>query len=159
MAVLIPDIFKEPMAYLQAEALLRHLFDRIKCEDYQGPMWTRWHAYTFNNGTRLYDDSSAVYTQFCRARRKGIEIWLKDSDEMMGYGFQPETFMEASLKLSDPDVAKIDALEINCVLSDENLERIESLIRLYLVDDVTPEALEVVIEKRDLGFRKSNAPG
>ena len=159
MPVLIPNIFDDPMEYLRAEQILRRLFDCVKCEDYQGPMWTRWHTYTFNNGTRLYDDSSAVYTQFCEARRKGIVIWLRDSDEMDGYGFQPETFFEAHLHLFDPDVAKIDTLDISCVLSDENLERIESLIRLYMVDDVTPESLAAVIEERGLGFRNISAMG
>jgi hypothetical protein len=159
MPVLIPDIFSDPMAYLQAEALLRRLFDRIKCEEYRGPTWTRWQTYTFNNGTRLYDDGSPVYTQFCEARRKGIVLWLKDPDEVQGYGFQPETFFQAFLKLSDPDVAKIDTLDITCVLSDENLGTAESLIRLYMVDDVAPEALVAVIEECGLGFRDRSATG
>src|SRR3546814_847868 len=52
MPILIPDIFKGPMEYLQAEEILRRLFDRIKCEDYQGPMWTQWMTNTPINGTR-----------------------------------------------------------------------------------------------------------
>jgi len=159
MAILIPDIFSDPMAYLQAEALLRSLFDRIKCEDYRGPMWTRWHTYTSNDGTRLYDDGSPVYTQFCDARRKGVVIWLKDSEEMRGHGFQPETFFQAFLKLSDPDVAKIDTLDITFVLSDANLGTAKDLIRLYMVDDVTPEVLLAVIEERGLGFHNRNVAG
>ncbi|WP_193369134.1 hypothetical protein [Pelagibius marinus] len=153
MSILVPDVFNDPMEYLQAEAVLRRLFDRIKCEEYQGPMWTRWHTYTFNSGTRLYGDGSPVYTQFCEERRKGIVIWLKDADKMTGYGIQPETYFESCLKVADPDFARIDELEVNCVLSDENLEQVENLIRLYMVDDVTSEALEAVIEERGLGFR------
>src|SRR3546814_7817856 len=33
MPLLIPDIFTGPLEYLQAEEILRRLFDRIKCED------------------------------------------------------------------------------------------------------------------------------
>lgn len=155
MSILVPDVFNDPMEYLQAEAILERLIDRIKCEDYQGPLWTRWMTTTGNDGTRLYDDSVPVYTQICEARRKGVAIRLKEPGEMKGYGFHPETFFEAFLELFDPDVAKIDKLDITCVLSDENLERMEDLIRLYMVDDVTPEALEAVIEKRGLGFRNT----
>jgi hypothetical protein len=159
MAILIPDIFSDPMAYLQAEALLRRLFDRIKCEEYRPPLWTQWMTNTGNNGTRLYDDGTPVYTQFCEVRRKGIVIWLKDPDEMRGYGFQPEAFFQAFLKLSDPDAAKIDTLDITCVLSDENLVTAGDLIRLYMVDDVTPEVLLAVIEERGLGFHNRNVAG
>src|SRR3546814_12150037 len=96
------------MEYLQAEEILRRLFDRIKCEDYQGPMWTQWMTNTSINGTRFYDDGTPIYTQICDVRRKGIVVWLNDPGEMQGYGFQPETFFEAHVNLSDPDVAKID---------------------------------------------------
>lgn len=153
MLILIPNIFHDPMAYLQAEALLRRLFDRLKCEDYQGPMWTQWMTNTGINGTRIYDDGMPVYTQVCETRSKGIVIWLKDPGEMKGYGFQPETFFETETPVRDPEVAKIACLDITCVLSDENLERMESLIRLYMVDDVTPGALRAVIEERGLGIR------
>jgi hypothetical protein len=153
MAILFPGVFKDPQSYLQAEAVLRRLFDRMKCEDYRGPTWTRWHSHTFNDGTRLYDDSMPVYTQFCEARRKGIAIWLQDPEKMQKYGFQPETYFESCLKLADPDFTKIDEFEVNCVLSDENLERMESLIRLYMVDDLMPEILATVIVERGLGFR------
>src|SRR3546814_3641440 len=129
MPILIPDIFKGPMEYLQAEEILRRLFDRIKCEDYQGPMWTQWMTNTSINGTRFYDDGTPVYTQICEARRKGVAIWLKDPGEMRGYGFRPETFFEAGVELANSDVVKIDKLDITCVLSDENLGRIESLVR------------------------------
>jgi hypothetical protein len=159
MPVLIPDVFKGPMEYLRAEEILRRLFDRIKCEDYQGPMWTQWMTNTSANGARFYDDGTPIYTQICEARRKGIVVWLKDAGEMRSYGFQPETFLEAHLRVNDPDVAKIDTLDISCVLSDENLERLESLIRLYIVDDVTPAALAVAVEERRLGFRDPDAAG
>ena len=152
MTVLISDIFNDPIKYLEAEHLLRRLFDQIKCEDYQGPMWTQWMNKTFNNGTRLYDDSMPVYTQYCEARQKGIAIWLKDPEEMEGYGFQPETFFQARLELSDPDVARIDKLDISCVLSEENLNKAESLIRLYMIDDVPPTALSAIIEEGGLGY-------
>lgn len=159
MAVLIPNIFKAPMEYLEAEHVLRRLFDRIKCEDYQGPMWTRWMTTTGNDGTRIYDDGVPVYTQICEARHKGIKVWLRDPKEIENYGFQPETFFQSFLELLDPDFAQIDALDISCVLSDENLDRIESLIRLYMVDDVSPDALAAVIKERGLGFRSPSAAG
>ncbi len=159
MPVLVPKIFSDPMEYLQAERLLRRLFDSLKCEDYQGPMWTQWSTNTYKNGTRIYDDGSPIYSQLCEVRQKGIVVWLKDSKEMAGYGFQPETFFEAHLQLFDPNVAKIDTLDISCVLSDENLEKAESLIRLYMVDDIKPEALAATIEERGLGFRNVSSAG
>ncbi len=122
-------------------------------------MWTRWMTTTGNDGTRCYDDGSPVYTQFCEARKKGIVVWLRDPDEMKGYGFQPETYLECCLQLCDPDFAKIDSLDISCVLSDENLKRTESLVRLYMVDDIAPDALTAIIEERGLGYRNRNAPG
>src|SRR3546814_6788828 len=103
------------------------------------------------------DVCSSDLTQSCEARRKGVAIWLKDPGEMRGYGFRPETFFEAGVELANSDVVKIDKLDITCVLSDENLGRIESLIRLYMVDDLTPEALMAVIEERGLGFRNPNS--
>jgi hypothetical protein len=156
MPVLIPDIFKGPMEYLRAEEVLRRLFDGIKCEDYLGPMWTQLMTNTSANGTRFYDDGMPIYTQICEARRKGIVVWLRDASEMRSSGFQPETFLEAHLTVNDPDVAKIDTLDITCVLSDENLERLEALVRLYMVDDVAPEALVAIIEERGLRFRSPN---
>jgi hypothetical protein len=147
MPVLFPDVFNDPQTYLQAETLLRRLFDRIKCEEYQGPMWTRWWNYTFYDGTRSYDDGQAVYTQFCEARRKGVVIWLTNPQEIEAIGETPETFFDATMIVWDPEVAKIDTLNIICVLSDENLAAAEKLIRLYMVDDVTPEALSSVIAR------------
>ncbi len=151
MAVLFPNIFHDPMAYLDAETLLRRLFDRIKCEDYQGPMWTEWMTTTGNDGTRIYDEGMPVYTQVCEARRKGIVIWLKDPKEMEGYGFQPEIFFAAETPVRDMEVEKVACLDITCVLSDENLERIESLIRIYIVSDVTPDALSAALHDAKSG--------
>ncbi len=87
MTILIPNIFRDPMEYLEAERLLRGLFDRIKCEDYRGPMWTRWMTNTGNDGTRLYDDGSPVYTQYCEARKKGIVIRLTDPEKFKHTAF------------------------------------------------------------------------
>ncbi|MGF1628105.1 MAG: hypothetical protein ACFCUT_01405 [Kiloniellaceae bacterium] len=159
MPILIPDIFSDPMAYLQAEALLRRLFDRIKCEEYRGPLWTQWMTNTGNNGTRLYDDGMPVYTQICEARSKGIVIWLANPKEIEAISNEPETFFEAETPVRDPELAKIACLDITCVLSDENLVTAEDLIRLYMVDDVTPEALMAVIQETGLGFHNRNAAG
>lgn len=141
MPVLIPDIFRDPMAYLRAEALLRSLFDRIKCEDYQGPMWTQWMSNTSLNGTRFYDDSTPIYTQICEERRKGIKVWLVIPQDVRSSD-------QAFHALMDPcgEHGEIDALDISCVLTDENLAKADELIRLYMVDDRAPEAMTLHIE-------------
>ncbi len=147
MPLLFPNALSDPQEYLQAQALWRQLFDRLKCEDYRGPMWTRWASGTYANGTPCYDGSMAVYSQICEARRKAVTIWLIDAKEIEATGRAPENFIDAFMQRLDPEVAKIDALDISCVLSDENLATAERLIRLYMVDDLTPEALSAVIEQ------------
>jgi hypothetical protein len=147
MPVLIPDIFNDPMAYLQAETVLRRLFDRIKCEEYRGPMWTQWMTTTGNDGTRLYDEGMPVYTQVCEVRSKGIVIWLADPKKIEAMSEKPEIFFQVETPVRDPEVAKIACLDITCVLSDENLAAAEKLIRLYMVDDVTPGELAAAIGK------------
>ena len=141
MPILIPDIFRNPMAYLQAEALLRSLFDRIKCEDYQGPMWTQWMTTTGIDGTRFYDDGAPVYSQVCEERARAITVWIVDPQDAQGSSNIFRALMEPY-----GEYGEIDVLDISCVLTDENLATAEQLIRLYMVDDQTPEAMTLHIE-------------
>lgn len=148
MSLLFPNALSDPQEYQQAQALWRQLFDRIKCEDYRGPMWTQWASGAYANGTPCYDGSMAIYSQVCEARRKAINVWQVDPNEIEVTGETPATFFDAAMIVRDPEVAKIDTLDITCVLSDENIETAEELIRLYMVDDMTPEALSAVIARR-----------
>jgi len=151
MPILFPNALSDPQAYLQAQSVWRRLFDRIKCENHRGPMWTQWASGTYADGTPCYDGSMPIYSQVCEDRRKAIKVWQVDAKNIEPTDSTVETFFEAFVERCDPDIAKIDALDITCVLSDENLATAESLVRLYMVDDLIPEALAAVIAERGLG--------
>src|SRR3546814_13201881 len=101
MPILIPDIFKGPMEYLQAEEILRRLFDRIKCEDYQGPMGPQWMTNPSINGTRFNENVTPFYPQTSGARRKRSAIWLKAPGARRAYASRPQTSFEAVGRLAN----------------------------------------------------------
>ncbi|WP_299619807.1 hypothetical protein [Pelagibius sp.] len=78
----------------------------------------------------------AIYSQHCAERRKGIKIWQVDPAE----DGMTESYLIPSIEPSG-EFGEIDSLDISCVLTEENIARVEGLIRLYMVEDLTPEAM------------------
>ena len=140
MSILFPNALKEPQEYLEAQALWRQLFDRIKCEVYRGPMWTQWIGGTLANGAPCYDGSMAIYSQYCEEWGKGIKIWLVDPTE----DWATESYFHPIVEPSG-EFGEVDSLDISCVLTEENVGGAEELIRLYMVEDLSPEAMIVRI--------------
>jgi len=134
--ILFPNAMTDPQEYLQAQTAWLKLFDRIVSETTNDTVWLQWMAGTYGDGTLVRDSGSPIFTRICEGRGKAITIRQYTPGEDWNAEYLLHAFVHPQ-----GEFGEVDTLDLSIVLTEETLAKAEALIRLYVVDDLSPEEM------------------